>query len=50
MTLTTTLREGDQLPVFSFAVESGGTWKTSEHLTAQPDGVPLVLILHRHLA
>ncbi|NND73835.1 MAG: hypothetical protein HKN44_02410 [Ilumatobacter sp.] len=42
-----TLRVGDGLPSFRFADGLGGTWSSDAH---RATGVPLVLILHRHLA
>ncbi|MGK0275927.1 MAG: hypothetical protein ACI9N0_002314 [Ilumatobacter sp.] len=41
------LREGTLLPTFEFAAAGGAAWSTDEH---RKHDVPLVLILHRHLA
>jgi hypothetical protein len=41
------LEEGDELPRFAFITADGSTWRTDSHRTRR---VPLVLILHRHLA
>ena len=41
-----TLREGDRLPSVEL-VGAGGTWRTDAHRERR---VPMVLILHRHLA
>jgi hypothetical protein len=41
------LREGTPLPTFEFVAAGGATWSTDEHCK---HNVPLVLILHRHLA
>ncbi|WP_395159799.1 hypothetical protein [Ilumatobacter sp.] len=41
------LSEGTPLPTFEFAAAGGATWSTDEH---RKHDVPLVLILHRHLA
>jgi|FLOH01.1.fsa_nt_gi hypothetical protein len=41
------LREGTPLPTFKFAGASETTWSTDNH---RKHDVPLVLILHRHLA
>ncbi|MFT4864221.1 MAG: hypothetical protein ACI9CV_001817 [Ilumatobacter sp.] len=41
------LSEGTPLPTFEFAAADGATWSTDEH---RAHDVPLVLILHRHLA
>ncbi len=42
-----TLSAGDELPLFEFAGANAQRWRTDVHRTR---GVPLVLILHRHLA
>lgn len=44
------LREGDELPRFEFDTGDGGRWPTAAHRVVGSHGVPLVLILHRHLA
>lgn len=41
------LQEGDELPDFAFITADGSTWHTNSHRTRR---VPLVLVLHRHLA
>ncbi|WP_394938242.1 hypothetical protein [uncultured Ilumatobacter sp.] len=41
-----TLHEGDLLPSLDL-VSASGSWNTSDHRVRD---VPLVLILHRHLA
>lgn len=43
----TALQEGDELPSLVFITADGSPWHTDAHRTR---GVPLVLILHRHLA
>ena len=42
-----TLSTGDELPLFEFTDAEGRQWRTDEHRALH---VPLVLILHRHLA
>ncbi len=42
-----TLTAGDRLPSFEFVDAAGQRWSTDGHRVR---AVPLVLILHRHLA